>query len=186
MKNPTECEWKMLRCAALRKIRGGRFLHGVANVSSRLRARGRRYAERMSGHGTSPQNSGSPADWPGRRLGLPATGPRSVGRLGRRTAALCIDWALCTLVSIVFYGYSGTATLIIFALTQIVFVTTMAGGTGHLIVGLRVVTMDGKWLGFWRPLVRTLLLCLVIPAVIWDRDQRGMHDRLAGTVVVRR
>jgi uncharacterized RDD family membrane protein YckC len=26
---------------------------------------------------------------------------------------------------------------------------------------------------------------LVIPAVIWDRDGRGMHDRLLGTVVVR-
>jgi len=34
--------------------------------------------------------------------------------------------------------------------------------------------------------IRTVLLCLFIPAVIWDRDQRGMHDRLAGTVLVRR
>jgi len=26
----------------------------------------------------------------------------------------------------------------------------------------------------------------VIPALIWDLDQRGMHDRLVGTVLVRR
>ena len=37
----------------------------------------------------------------------------------------------------------------------------------------------------WRPLVRTVLLCLAIPALIWDRDQRGLHDRGAGTVLVR-
>lgn len=34
-------------------------------------------------------------------------------------------------------------------------------------------------------LVGTLLLCLAVPALIWDRDQRGMHDRAANTVVVR-
>jgi uncharacterized RDD family membrane protein YckC len=33
--------------------------------------------------------------------------------------------------------------------------------------------------------VRTVLLCLVIPAFIWDRDGRGLHDKAAGTVVVR-
>jgi len=35
-------------------------------------------------------------------------------------------------------------------------------------------------------LVRTLLLGLVIPAVVTDDDGRGLHDRAAGTVVVRR
>jgi hypothetical protein len=34
--------------------------------------------------------------------------------------------------------------------------------------------------------VRTVLLCLLIPAFITDRDQRGLHDRAAGTVLVRR
>jgi hypothetical protein len=33
--------------------------------------------------------------------------------------------------------------------------------------------------------VRTVLLCLAIPAFIWDRDQRGLHDRVAGTMLVR-
>jgi len=33
--------------------------------------------------------------------------------------------------------------------------------------------------------LRTLLICLVIPAVIWDRDGRGLQDRAAGTVVVK-
>jgi hypothetical protein len=33
--------------------------------------------------------------------------------------------------------------------------------------------------------VRTLLICLVIPAVVFDEDQRGMHDRAVGTALVR-
>jgi hypothetical protein len=33
--------------------------------------------------------------------------------------------------------------------------------------------------------VRTLLVCLFVPAVIWDADQRGLHDRVAGTLLVR-
>ncbi|HEY5230049.1 MAG TPA: RDD family protein, partial [Galbitalea sp.] len=31
-----------------------------------------------------------------------------------------------------------------------------------------------------------ILLMVVIPAVIFDRDQRGLHDKIAGTVLVRR
>mgnify|MGYP007095266205 CR=1 FL=1 len=38
----------------------------------------------------------------------------------------------------------------------------------------------GGWVGLWRPIVRTALLCLVIPAVIWDADQRGLHGGLGG------
>jgi hypothetical protein len=32
--------------------------------------------------------------------------------------------------------------------------------------------------------VRTLLLMLVVPAMIMDRDLRGLQDKAAGTVVV--
>ena len=37
-----------------------------------------------------------------------------------------------------------------------------------------------------RAFVRTLLILLVIPAVIYNRDQRGLHDLAADSVVVRR
>ena len=32
-------------------------------------------------------------------------------------------------------------------------------------------------------LARTLLLGLLVPAVVWDRDGRGLHDRAAGTTL---
>jgi hypothetical protein len=90
------------------------------------------------------------------------------------------------LISVAFFAYDSFATLAIFAATRVVFLITVSGSVGHLALGMRVVPVAGGYLGVWRPVVRTLLLCLVIPAVIWDRDQRGMHDRLAGTVLVRR
>ncbi|CAN5367175.1 RDD family protein [soil metagenome] len=129
---------------------------------------------------------GASPDWPGKRLGLPEHGPRSVGRLGRRVLAIVIDWGFAVLVSVAFFHYDAWATLAVFAIEQVVFLLTLNGSIGHLVAGLRVVPLAGGYLGVWRPLARTALLCIVIPAVIWDRDQRGMHDRLVGTVLVRR
>ena len=74
----------------------------------------------------------------------------------------------------------------IFAAIQLVFIPTLQGSPGHRIFGLTLVRLDGAWVGLWRPIVRTALLILVIPAVIWDPDQRGLHDKIAGTVLVRR
>ena len=36
-----------------------------------------------------------------------------------------------------------------------------------------------------RAVIRTLLLLLVLPAVIWNRDRQPLHDAVAGTAVVR-
>jgi hypothetical protein len=52
-------------------------------------------------------------------------------------------------------------------------------------MGLRLVPMAGGRVGVWRPALRSALLVLVIPAVVWDLDQRGLHDRVAGTLLVR-
>jgi uncharacterized RDD family membrane protein YckC len=38
---------------------------------------------------------------------------------------------------------------------------------------------------FGQALTRTILLCLFVPAIIWDRDGRGLHDKVPNTVVVR-
>jgi len=133
-----------------------------------------------------PEQLSTPADYPGKRLGLPNTGPRSVGRLGRRIGALAIDWAAAVLISVAFFSYDSWATLAIFAVVQVVFLLVINASPGHLVLGMRVVPINGGYLGVWRPFARTILLCLVIPAVIWDRDQRGLHDRLIGTVLVRR
>jgi uncharacterized RDD family membrane protein YckC len=126
----------------------------------------------------------TPSEWPGQRLGLPPSGPRSVGRPGRRMVAITIDWVSAVILSVTFFQYDPWATLGIFAVAQILFLVTVGGSVGHLLLRMRLVPVSGGRLGVWQPIVRTLLVCLVIPAVIWDRDQRGLHDRLVGTVLV--
>lgn len=127
----------------------------------------------------------APSAWPGERLGLPRDGLRSVGRPGRRIAGLAIDWGIAVAVSILFFNYNGWATTLAFAVLQAVFIPTLGGSIGHRLVGLRVVPLAGGWVGVWRPVVRTLLLVIVIPALVWDSDQRGFHDKVAGTVLIR-
>jgi uncharacterized RDD family membrane protein YckC len=134
-------------------------------------------------------SSGEP-HWPGERLGLPPEGPRSIARFGRRLGALFIDWAIASVLSLAFFADgpwqpNSWATLAIFATEQLVFLWTVNGSIGHLLLRMRVVPIKPARLGLWRPVVRTLLLCLAIPALIWDQDQRGLHDRLAGTMLVR-
>lgn len=122
--------------------------------------------------------------YPGERLGLPQEGSGSIGRLGRRIGALFLDYGAAYLIS-GFFGWDPLAILAIFAAIQLVFIPTLQGSPGHRIFGLRLVRVDGAWTGLWRPIVRTALLIVVIPAVIWDADQRGLHDRAAGTVLLR-
>jgi uncharacterized RDD family membrane protein YckC len=126
-----------------------------------------------------------PGTFPGERLGLPEDGRGSIAKLGRRVPALIVDWACAVIISIAFFSYDALATTVIFAIVQIVFVPTIGGSPGHRIFGLRVVRAGGGWVGVWRPIVRTILLILVIPAVIWDGDNRGLHDRAAGTILIR-
>jgi len=128
--------------------------------------------------------------WPGDRLGLPEAGPRSIARFGRRVAAIFIDWAIAYGLSLVLFPVAAwqtdpLITLGIFAALQAILLILFGGSIGHLVLRLRLVPMKGGYLGVWRPIVRTVLLCLVIPAVIWDRDQRGLHDLAAGTMLVR-
>ncbi len=74
----------------------------------------------------------------------------------------------------------------IFGVLQVVVLLIANGSIGHLLFGLRVVPLVPGYLGVWRPFLRTILLMLFIPAVIYDRDQRGLHDRWCGTILVRR
>ena len=123
--------------------------------------------------------------YPGERLGLPASGPGSIARPGRRIGALAIDWACAVIVSIAFFEYDSFATLVVFGIVQVLFLPTLGGSPGHRLLGLRLQLVRGGWVGLWRPIIRTALLLVVIPAVIWDADQRGLHDKAAGTVLLR-
>jgi uncharacterized RDD family membrane protein YckC len=127
----------------------------------------------------------APSEWPGERLGFPREGRGSVARPGRRIAALLIDFAVCFVVYYAFFYGNDWASLIIFMIEQIVLIIAVGGGIGHLVMGLRVAKLNGGYAGWWRPIVRTVLLVVLIPPLIWDSDQRGLHDVFAGTVLIR-
>ena len=123
--------------------------------------------------------------WAGQRLGLPENGAGSLAKLGRRTLALIVDWSLAMLVSQAFSSGDSTVTLVVFSVTQWLLIATLGYSVGHRILGLQVRRLDGKYVGLWRSLIRVGLILLVIPATIWDADNRGLHDKAAGTVLVR-
>jgi len=126
------------------------------------------------------------ANWAGKRLGLPETGPGSLAKMGRRSLALALDWAIALMVSGAFFGGDNTATLSFFMLEQWLLVATLGNSFGHLAAGLKVQKLDGGHVGLVSSLVRIGLILLVIPAVIWDADNRGLHDKAARTILVRR
>lgn len=123
-------------------------------------------------------------DWPGQPLGLPESGTRSVARIGRRIGGIAIDWGFSVLISAAFFSYEPLATLAVFAGLHAVSTILIGGSPGHLILGMHVVPMAGGRVGIWRPLLRTALLTLVLPAVFWDVNNRGLHDRAAGTILL--
>ena len=123
--------------------------------------------------------------WAGQRLGLPESGAGSLAKIGRRVLALIVDWSLAMLVSQAFAGGDSTVTLIVFSVTQWLLIATLGYSVGHRVLGLQVRRLDGKYVGLWRSLIRVGLILLVIPATIWDADNRGLHDKAAGTVLVR-
>lgn len=129
--------------------------------------------------------------YPGAGLGMPPTGPGSMSRLGPRVIAVLIDWLLCSVIAAGLLGYhfDGTgnrwAPLLVFFVENVALVGTLGSTVGHRVMGLRISRASGAAAGPVPALVRSFLLCLFIPAVIWDKDGRGMHDRLAGTVIRR-
>ena len=122
--------------------------------------------------------------YPGEKFGLPQDGPRSVAGMGRRVAALLIDWVICTLIAVALF-HDQYWTIVVFAV-QDYLLTALAGMTlGKRLTGIRVARLDGKPVGLLWGLVRTVLLLTVIPPLVTDRDLRGLHDRAANTIVVR-
>ena len=131
---------------------------------------------------------------PGARLGLPVDGSGSVSSSGRRALAFAFDAIASGLVARLVdpVDTSGTLDLSVgllpLAVLAVVYVVglLLVGRTpGMQLLGVRVVRVDGTGVGFVPAALRTALLLLLVPAVISDRDGRGLHDRAAGTVVVR-
>ena len=80
----------------------------------------------------------------------------------------------------------GYWSLIPFAVDYVVGMLVAGRTLGMYLFGLRIIRVDKEEaVNPWRAVLRTLLLMLLVPAVVFDRDGRGLHDRYTDTAVVR-
>jgi uncharacterized RDD family membrane protein YckC len=132
----------------------------------------------------------------GQRLGLPAEGPRSVASWGRRIAALLIDWGASWAVAVAIFGSDLTeppttwvdlfAVPLIAVGQSVLFLLLLSGSFGQVLLRVAVARLDGRRLNPWQALVRTVLVYLLIPPVVFNRDNRGLHDLAVGTITINR
>ena len=133
------------------------------------------------------------SDYPGERLGLPASGIGAVAGFGRRLAALTVDWFVGYGIAAIFATpdpavnpWFGWLVLGVWFVLTAVPVALFGASAGMMAFGLRVLPVGGRTaVGVGWTLLRTALIALVAPPLVRDADARGWHDRAARTVVVR-
>ena len=84
------------------------------------------------------------------------------------------------------HGASHWAPLGVFVLEATVLTALLGGSFGQLVVRVVVVRLDGKPVSLLHALLRTALISLVIPPLVFNRDQRGLHDLATQTITLRR
>lgn len=139
--------------------------------------------------------TGAPA-YRGERLGLPEAGSGSLSTTGVRLGAFVIDALASSLIAALFvpllHGAGAAArlpgswSLVPLAVDYVLGVLVAGRTVGMALLGLRLIRVDrDAAVDPLRAVLRTLLLFVLVPAVIWDRDGRGLHDRLTDTAVVK-
>lgn len=175
----------MRRCTSAAERTGGQFLHRIPNVSAVLRP--------LPLTDMSSQAPLGEQLYAGQRLGLPEDGPGSVASWLRRVGALFLDWFASSLVASVIAQTAGVSTdverllpMLVF-LAEVTLATGIAGASfGQLALRIVVVRLDRRPVTILNALVRTVLICLVIPPLVFNRDNRGLHDLAAGTITLNR
>ncbi|MDT5089068.1 MAG: hypothetical protein QOG47_1775 [Mycobacterium sp.] len=151
-------------------------------------------SNRPPGSARESGDSGPSQEYPGQPLGLPEHGSGSLAGLGRRLAALLVDWllayglaALGMTLGLISLPALSTAVLVIWLVLGVLSVRLFQFTPGQYALGLRVASVDQRLLvGLGRATARGVLIAFVIPALFVDVDGRGIQDRVTGTAVVRR
>ena len=113
--------------------------------------------------------------------------------LGRRLAALLIDWIIAALSAVALTGVSyppknpsENFVIVAFFIGEVALMTGLVGFTiGKRLLGLKVENPAGTPIGIPRAVLRTALLSIVLPAIVMNDDKRGLHDIAAGSRVIR-
>jgi uncharacterized RDD family membrane protein YckC len=137
-----------------------------------------------------------PQTYRGEKIGLPREGRGALATTGPRLLAFIVDALASALVAALFIHHKsggsfadrlpGSWSLIPFAIDYVIGVLVAGRTLGMYLTGLRLIRVSADVaIDPLRIVARTALLCLFVPALIFDRDGRGMHDRLTDTAVVR-
>lgn len=112
----------------------------------------------------------------------------------RRALALMVDWVASTLVAIAIVGLetyrddptAGFVVLGVYVVENTIFCAVGGGSFGQLATRLRVVRNDGSGrpLSLLAALVRSVLIALLIPPLVFRPDGRGLHDLAVGSVTI--
>ena len=131
----------------------------------------------------------------GARGGAPRGGSRGGPRggvrreqlapFGRRVGALVVDWAIAMAISYGFFGGDAMAILGVFAAQRVLVGGLTGSSIGHRLLGLRIVHASRGRVPFLSVLVRTVLLCLVLPPLWRTVVGVPLHDDLARSRLVR-
>lgn len=118
----------------------------------------------------------------GRRGGL------IVARAGRRFVAITIDWLMSWAVGSIFFDQDQGRPFwiaLVFFLQIFILTATTGASAGQRLMNLRVLRYpELEPLGNGSTFLRTILILLVVPAVVYDNDGRGLHDRIVGSAVM--
>jgi uncharacterized RDD family membrane protein YckC len=115
--------------------------------------------------------------------------------LGRRFGAISLDWLSSYLIAIVFFSGTGTflertpnaglPALIIFFTEYFLLVTLQGASAGHRVFRMRIVNFDdGSRPSVLQALIRSVLMVIVVTAITYDENGRGIHERLSKTKIV--
>ena len=116
--------------------------------------------------------------------------------LGRRLAAITIDWLASYVIAFAFFAGGGSysdrivgtrfSTPLIFIAEYAILIALTGASFGHRLLRLKVVDFShGGLPGFSQVLVRTALMAIVITAITYDEDGRGIHERFSQTKLER-
>ncbi|CAB4874432.1 MAG: RDD family protein [Actinobacteria bacterium] len=114
-------------------------------------------------------------------------------KLGRRLAAITLDWLACYAIVAALSGGIGqmvpnrSPLILGVFFTEVAVLTALTGASlGQKIFGLRVVRFnDGGPVTPMQALIRTIFLVIVVTAVTYDENGRGIHERLSKSVLRR-
>ena len=111
--------------------------------------------------------------------------------MGRRVAALTIDWLMSYAVAYLLTRNTSVSErsfviLLVFFVEILVLTSLQGASAGQKLLRIKVIRFnDGGQVAPLQVLVRTVLLVLVITAITFDENGRGIHERLSGSVLTR-